>query len=93
MLNLDSEILSNLVSANLYTAVSLSYGFNIFLDGSLVYIESFDEKNSRFISPTLTYTLNDYNSFTLGAMIQNGDRESEFDQTQNRYFFKWLLSF
>ena len=92
-LNLESEILQNLVYSNLYTALSLSYSFNIFLDGSLVYIESFNDKNSRFISPTLTYTLNDYNSFTLGAMLQNGEKDSEFGALENKYFFKWGLSF
>ncbi|MEA2099741.1 MAG: hypothetical protein U9P72_06395 [Campylobacterota bacterium] len=93
LLNLDSEIVSNLVYSKFHTALSLSYGFNIFLDGSLVYIESFNDKNSRFISPTLNYTLNDYNSFTLGAMFHNGDEESEFGSLENRYFFKWSLSF
>ena len=92
-LNLDSEILSNLVYSKFYTALSFSYAFNIFLDGSLVYIESFNDENSRFISPTITYTLNDYNSFTLGAMIQNGDNGSEFGALENSYSFKWSLSF
>ncbi|MCD6173839.1 MAG: hypothetical protein J7J96_08675 [Sulfurimonas sp.] len=82
--NLNSEIVSNLVQANFYTALSLSYSFNIFLDGSVLYIDSFDDKNSRFISPSLTYTLDDYNSFMIGAMV--GDLKS-------RYYFKYLLSF
>jgi len=93
LLNYDSDILPNLVFSNFYTALSLSYSFNIFLDGSLVYIESFDDKNSRFISPTLSYTLNDYNSFMVGAMIQDGERGSEFGEFSNSYYFKWLLSF
>lgn len=92
-LNLDSEILSNLVYSSLYTAVSLSYSFNIYLDGSLLYIESFNDKNSRFISPTLTYTLNDYNAFMLGAMVQNGPDGSEFGDLENLYYFKYSLSF
>lgn len=91
--NFDSEILSNLVYSNLYTALSLSYSFNIFLDASLLYIESFNDKNSRFISPSLTYTLNDNNSFIVGAMIQNGDNSSEFGSSDNTYYFKWALSF
>lgn len=91
--NFDSEILSNLVYSNLYTAISLSYSFNIFLDTSLLYIESFNDKNSRFISPSLTYTLNDNNSFTFGAMIQNKDDSSEFGTSDNTYYFKWALSF
>ncbi|MCW8954703.1 MAG: hypothetical protein OQK48_07130, partial [Sulfurimonas sp.] len=92
-LNLDSEIMSNLTSSHFYTGLTLSYSFNIFLDASLLYIESFNDKNSRFISPSLTYTLNDNNSFTLGAMIQNGDSGSEFGAVDNTYYFKWALSF
>lgn len=93
ILNIDSEIASNLVGSNLYTALSLSYGFNIFLDGSLLYIESFNDKNSRFISPSLTYTLNDYNILSLGAMVQDGSAGSEFGSLENSYYFKWALSF
>lgn len=93
LLNLDSEILSNLVYSSLYTAVSLSYSFNIYLDTSFLYIESYNNQNSRFISPTLTYTLNDYNAFMLGAMIQNGPDGSEFGDLENLYYFKYSLSF
>ncbi len=93
LLNLDSEILSNLVNSNLYAALNLSYSFNIFLDASLLYIESFNDRNSRFVSPSLTYTLNDYNSFMIGAMIQNGASESEFGRFENTYYFKYAFSF
>lgn len=91
VLNLRSEILSNLLNSNFYSGVTLSYSLNLFLDASLLYIESFGDKNSRFISPSLSYTLNDYNTFTLGAQILGGKRESEFGE--NSYFFKWSLSF
>ena len=93
LFNIDSEILSNLVNSNFYTALSISYSFNIFLDASLIYIESFNDKNSRFISPTLSYTLNDYNSFMIGAQLSDGASGSEFDMLENSYYFKWSLSF
>ncbi|MEA2091441.1 MAG: hypothetical protein U9O83_03625 [Campylobacterota bacterium] len=93
VLNYDSEILSNLLYSNFYTALSLTYAFNIFLDGSLLYIESFNDENSRFVSPSLTYTLNDYNSFVIGAMMQNGSSNSEFGMFENTYYLKWALSF
>ncbi len=93
LLNINSDILSNLLNANFYGGVTLSYSFNLFLDASLLYIESFGNKNSRFISPSLNYTLNDYNSFTIGAQILNGKEESEFGAYENSYFFKWRLSF
>ena len=93
VLNIDSEIAQNLVGSKLYTAVALSYGFNIFLDGSLLYIESFNDKNSRFVSPSLSYTFNDYNTFTLGSMIQDGPKGSEFGSIEDSYYFRWNLSF
>ncbi len=93
LLNINSEISPNLVNSNLYTALYMSYSFNIFLDGSLVYIESFDDENSRFIAPTITYTLNDYNSFNLGAMIQDGTSQDELNIYENRYFFEYRLVF
>ena len=92
-LNFDSDIASDLVYSNLYTGLSLSYSFNVFLDASLLYIESFKDENSRFISPALTYILNDYNSFVLGAMILNGESGSEFGAFDNTYYFKYALSF
>lgn len=93
LLNTDSEVLPNLVYSNFYTGLMFSYSFNIFLDASLLYIESFNDTNSRFISPTLTYTLNNYNSFSIGAMILDGDNNSEFGRFNNTYYFKYLLSF
>jgi len=92
-LNFDSEIASNLHFSKFYLGTTLNYSINIFLDTSFVYIESFNEHNSRFISPSLSYTLNDLNSFVLGAMIQNGPKGSEFGDLGNSYYFKYLLSF
>ena len=93
LLNINSEIVPNLVFSHFYLGTSISYAFNIFLDGSLTYIESFNEENSRFISPTLTYTFNDFNTFTLGAMIQNGPKGSEFGAFENSYYLRYELAF
>lgn len=93
LFNFDSNVLSSLTYSNAYFGATLSYAFNIFLDGSILYIESLSNKNSRFISPSLTYTLNDYNSFTFGAQIQDGEANSEFGSFDNTYYFKWVLSF
>lgn len=82
--NLNSDILPNMASSHFYGAASLTYSINIFLDASLLYIDSFDDTDTYFISPSFTYTLNDYNSFLLGAMIEA--------HTQ-RYYLKWQLSF
>ncbi|MCJ7765725.1 MAG: hypothetical protein MUP09_07275 [Thiovulaceae bacterium] len=89
----NSEILGNMVQSNVYIGSSLMYDFNLFLGGSLLYIESFNSQNSRFVAPTLTYTLNDHNSFSLGAMLNSGSAQSEFGPFGNTFFFKWQLSF
>jgi hypothetical protein len=92
LLNRNSEILSNLVGSNYYGALSASYSFNLFLDGSLIYIKGFKEQELDFLSPTLTYTLNNYNSFTLGAMLQSS-RNKDFKACDERFYLKWSLAF
>lgn len=95
--NLDTNLLASMVMSYFYLGTTMSYDFNIYLSGSLVYIESFGggelDKNSRFISPTLSYTLNDNNVFVLGAMIQNGPTQSEFGMLGNSYYLKYTLTF
>ncbi len=83
----------NLLYLHFYMATTLSYSFNLFLDASLLYIESFNDQNSRFISPIITYILNDYNTFTLGAMLTCGSKSSEFGMFSNTYYFNYKLSF
>lgn len=83
LLNYKSDIAANMLEKNFYTAMLLSYSFNIFLDASLTYIESY--RGDNFIAPTLSYTLNDYNSFSLGLHYSSYD--------ENRAFFKYTLSF
>ncbi|WP_428737342.1 hypothetical protein [Sulfurimonas sp.] len=84
LLNSNSEITPNLVNSYFYAAVSLTYSFNIYLDGSLLYIESFNKNVGRFVAPNLTYTLNDYNSFSAGALLE---------KHSDTYYFKWVLAF
>ena len=93
LLNLESEISPNLTLSHFYFGSSLSYDVNIFFNTSLTYIESFNQENSRYMVPTLTYTLNDYNTFTLGAMLQGGSSKSEFGMFENSYYFHYELSF
>ncbi|MCW8837881.1 MAG: hypothetical protein OQK11_04175 [Thiovulaceae bacterium] len=80
--NLKSDILSNMTSSKFYAGASLSYAFNIFLDSSVMYIDSFD-KNDAFSSLAFNYTLNDYNLFTFGIM----------NQENKTYYLKYQLSF
>ncbi|WP_242689768.1 hypothetical protein [Sulfurimonas aquatica] len=86
LLNSDSEIFSNLSDSQLYVGGVLSYPLNIFLNLSVSYIESFITHKSHFVSPNVTYTLNDFNSFSLGALIQDGD-------AKNILYFNYTLSF
>ncbi len=37
--------------------------------------------------------MNDYNTFSLVAMIQQGSKRSEFGALENSYFFKWVVPF
>jgi len=92
-LNLSSEIVSNMNFSKFYGALSLSYTFNLSWNGSLTYIESFNDSNSRFITPSLTYTINDYSSMTLGGMIYSGDENTEFGHLNNNYYLKYSLAF
>ncbi|MCW9026625.1 MAG: hypothetical protein OQJ77_04845 [Thiovulaceae bacterium] len=80
--NLKSDILSNMTSSKFYAGASLSYAFNIFLDSSVMYIDSFDKKDA-FSSLAFNYTLNDYNLFTFGIM----------NQENKTYYLKYQLSF
>ena len=91
--NLGSEILPNMVLSNFYAAMSMSYTLNLFLDGSVSYIESFNEEHSRFISPLLSYTIDDYNTMSIGALIQSGSNSSEFGMFDNSYYLRYELSF
>jgi len=88
--NQHSDIVSNMVNSNLYGALGVSKSFNIFLDGSLNYISSLDDNRAHFISSSLTYTLDDYNTFSLGALLYRGDT---FEGLGNSYYFRYGLSF
>ncbi|MCH9739220.1 MAG: hypothetical protein K0U38_00040 [Epsilonproteobacteria bacterium] len=88
--NQQSDIISNMVNSNLYTALGLSKSFNIFLDGSLSYISSLNENHAHFLSSNLTYTLDDYNTFSVGALLYRGDI---FNGLGDSYYFRYGLSF
>ncbi|MEA2028006.1 MAG: hypothetical protein U9N49_03405 [Campylobacterota bacterium] len=93
LLNLGSEILPSMNLSKFYGALLLAYTFDLSWSGSLTYIESFNDSNSRFISPNLTYSINDYSSISLGGMIYGGNAESEFGNISNSYYFKYHLAF
>ena len=91
--NIDSELRADMTLSHFYLGTTMDYDFTIYLSGALVYIESFNDQNSRFISPSLSYTINDNNTFTLGAQIFSGSSGSEFGMFGNSYYLKYVLSF
>ena len=91
--NINSELSNDMVMSHLYLGVMMGYNFTIYLSASLLYIESFSDENSRFAAPSLTYTPNDNNSLTLGAMLYGGPSESEFGMWGNTYYLKYTLNY
>ena len=91
--NIGEEIAGDLVMSHFYLGTSMRYDFTIYLSASLLYIESFNDQNSRFISPNLTYTLNDNNTLTFGAQLYGGADNSEFGRWGNTYYLKYVFSY
>lgn len=91
-LNINHEVLPNLMQSPLYIATSLSQAFTPYLEGALLYVESLNTYPSRFVAPTLSYSINDYNQITLGMQLLNGPTQSEFGQLSNSYFVNYTLA-
>ena len=91
--NVDNEIFNNMVQSYFYAGTTLSYDFTLAWSGSLLYIESFNDQNSRFVVPALTYTLGDHNTFSIGAMLHNGVTASEFGAFGNSFYLEWQASY
>ncbi|MBD3801434.1 MAG: hypothetical protein IE886_08390, partial [Campylobacterales bacterium] len=91
--NYESEIINNMVLSPFYVGTTLSYDFNLLYSGSLLYIESFNDENSHFVVPNLSYYINDNNTLSVGAMLGLGSRGSEFEQYGQTYYLKWVASY
>jgi hypothetical protein len=89
----DSEIAGNMVQSPCYAGTTLMYDFNLAFSGSLLYIESFDDANSRFVVPSLTYTVGDHHTFSAGAMLGFGSDGSAFGPYGQRWYLKWQASY
>lgn len=89
----ESDLINNFTLSHLYFGSILKYDFTIYFSASLLYIESFNEYNSRFIAPSFEYTINDNNSITLGSQLNNGNDSSEFGMRDNVYYFRYTLSY
>jgi len=89
----DSEIAGNMVQSPFYLGTTLTYDFDLALSGSLLYIESFRADHSRFIAPALTYTVGDHNVLSAGALLNQGNDQSEFGPYGQTFYAKWVLSY
>lgn len=89
----ENEIINNMVLSPFYAGTTLSYDFNLLYSGSLLYIESFNDENSHFVVPNLSYYINDNNTLSVGAMLGLGSRGSEFEQYGQTYYLKWVASY
>ncbi len=88
-----SEVVTNLTGAYFYLGSTLSYEINLYLFAGAAYVESFlAAGNSRYFAPYMTYTLNDYNTFTLGAQVNDGTEASEFGASGDTLYFNWKYS-
>jgi hypothetical protein len=91
--NLNSELYGNMTLSHFYLGMMMRYDLTIYLSGTLLYVESFNDENSRFIAPSLAYTLNDHTLFMAGAMINTGSEGSEFGMFGSSYYVKCVLSY
>ncbi|WP_345985398.1 hypothetical protein WCX49_12465 [Sulfurimonas sp. HSL-1656] len=91
--NYADELVGNMVQSPFYAGTTFVYDFNLAFSGSFLYIESFDEANSRFVAPSLTYTLNDHNTFTAGMLLGFGSDSSAFGPYGERFYLEWQASY
>lgn len=87
--NYQSDIASIMIPSHFYAGTTLSYALNLCFDLSLLYVQ--DGEHNRFVAPLVNYTLNDFSTFSLGAMHSSGSQE-QMGYTDTLYF-KWFLSF
>lgn len=92
-LNTSQASINNLVNAKLSLATAVNYDFKLYLQGSLLYIESFNGIKNRFVSPVLTYTLNDHHAFSLGAMIYHRPESGYEPELTHNLYLNYRLSF
>jgi len=91
--NYDCEMANNMVMSPLYAGLTLQYDFNLVFSGSLLFIESFYGPDSSFVAPTVTYTLNDHHTLSVGAQFNVGPGNSEFGMQGDTFFLKWKASY
>ncbi|MFT7880526.1 MAG: hypothetical protein ABXS91_09045 [Sulfurimonas sp.] len=93
LLHFNNELAGNLVQSHTYLGSTLSYDFDLAWSGSLLMIASFQDHMSSFISPTLTYTVDNHHTVSAGSMLYHGEAGSEFGAFGHTYYLNWKWSF
>ena len=88
----ESTLSNNRHLSNDYIGASAYYDFNLLFNGALSMIYS-PEDQSSFVSPLIEYSISDDASLALGAMLFNGNGESEFGSVDNSYYLRFKVTY
>ncbi len=92
LLHQESTLSNNRHLSNDYIGASAYYDFNLLFHGALSMIYS-PEDQSSFVSPLIEYSISDDASLALGAMLFNGNGESEFGSVDNSYYLRFKVTY
>jgi len=92
LLHQESTLSNNRHLSSDYIGASAYYDFNLLLNGALSMIYS-PEDQSSFVSPLVEYSISDDASLALGAMLYNGNGESEFGSVDNSYYLRFKVTY
>ncbi|WP_373031564.1 hypothetical protein [Sulfurovum sp.] len=92
LLHQESTLSNNRHLSNDYIGASAYYDFNLLFNGALSIIYSLEDQSS-FVSPLIEYSISDDASLALGAMLYNGNDESEFGSVDNSYYLRFKVTY
>ena len=92
LLHQESTLSNNRHLSNDYIGASAYYDFNLLFNGALSMIYS-PEDQSSFVSPLIEYSISDDASLALGALLYNGNGESEFGSVDNSYYLRFKVTY
>jgi hypothetical protein len=89
---LPTGVPANRVRSKGYLGVSAGYEFDALTYGALSSIVSSDD-GSWFLSPVVTYSLEDDMTLAAGALMYGGDKGSEFGDLHHTYYLNIKVTF
>jgi len=92
LLHQESTLSNNRHLSSDYIGASAYYDFNLLFNGALSIIYS-PEDQSSFVSPLIEYSISDDASLALGALLYNGNGESEFGSVDNSYYLRFKVTY